>query len=117
VETIKTLLDEVKNTKGVTSDYALAKILNLPKQRISDYYNKTGSKIPDEYACLQIAIALKRSYEEISVIVRIEAEKDEKRRQTWKNYYKSIGGYAASIAFFLVSLMEILSNLRLNYHI
>lgn len=77
MKTIKELLNAAKAAKGVDSDYALAKALNLPTQRISDY--SKGTRTPDEFACLQIAQALGRSYEEISAIVRIEAEKDESR--------------------------------------
>lgn len=107
METIKSLLDDVKTAKGIESKYALAKVLGVPTQRISDYYNGTGSRTPDEFACLQIAQALGRSYEEISAIVRIEAEKDESRRKVWREYYKSIGGYAASIMM-LVSLVTLI---------
>ncbi len=106
MKTIKELLNAAKAAKGVDSDYALAKAINLPTQRISDY--SKGTRTPDEFACLQIAQALGRSYEEISAIVRIEAEKDESRRQAWRKYYKSIGGYAASIimaAIFVTSLV------------
>ena len=97
METIRSLLDDAKKAKGVESHYALAKALELPTQRISDYYNGTGSKVPDEFACLQIAKALGRSYEEVSAIVRIEAEKDETRREVWREHLKRLGGYAAGI--------------------
>ncbi|MFB0935203.1 MAG: hypothetical protein QMB52_05485 [Propionivibrio sp.] len=99
--TIPELLDAVKAAKGIESDYALAKALNLKKQQISTYYKR--KVIPSEYACLEIAKALKISYEEVSAIVQIDAEKDEERRNAWRDYYKSIGGIAASIAllFFL----------------
>jgi len=106
METIKTLLDQAKAQKSVSTDYALAKSLHVPTQRISDYYK--GTRTPDEFACLQIAKAIGKSYEEVSAIVRIEAEKDESRRQAWRDYYKSIGGYAASVMlmfFFTVTLI------------
>ncbi len=97
METIKTLLDEVKKNKGIETKYALAKALGLPTQRISDYYNGTGSKYPDNYACLKIAEALHRDMNEIIAIVQIEAEKDEKKKEIWREYYRRIGGIAASI--------------------
>lgn len=95
------LLNEVKAKKGVTTDYALAKVLELPRGHICDYYK--GNRFPNEFACLAIEEATGRSYEEVSAIVRIEAEKDENRRKVWKDYLKRIGGMAASIAllFFL----------------
>lgn len=96
------LLNKVKTAKNITSDYALAKALDVPNQRICDYYK--GNRIPDEYVCLQIAKALGLNYDVISAMVRMEAEKDEKSRNAWREYYKSIGGIAASIAlvFFCV---------------
>lgn len=106
METIKSLLDEVKRAKNTESDYGLAKAMGVHKARISAYY--AGKETPNEFFCLQIAQALGRSYEEVSAIVRIEAEKDESRRKVWREYYKSIGGYAASImmaAIFVTSLV------------
>lgn len=98
MENVKSLLDAVKAAKGIESDYALARALNLPKQRISDYYKGTGNRVPDEFACLQIAQALDRPLADVLAVVRIAAEKDEKRREAWKEYYKSIGGIAAEWA-------------------
>jgi hypothetical protein len=102
METAKSLLNDVKRLKNIESDYALAKILTLHRGLISDYYS--GKRTPNEFACLQIAQALGKSYEEVSAIVRIEAEKDEKRRQIWRDYYRRIGGVAASIML-IVSLL------------
>lgn len=101
METIKSLLDAAKEAEGVETEYALAKTLGLTKQQVSDYYK--GRVVASEFACLQIAKALKRDYEEIQTIVRIEAEKDETRRQVWKDNLKKLGGYAAGIMlmFFL----------------
>ncbi|MDR1934968.1 MAG: helix-turn-helix transcriptional regulator [Candidatus Accumulibacter sp.] len=95
METVKTLLDRVKTLTGAQTDYALAKALNLHRGLISDYY--AGKRTPNEFACLQIAEALGKSYEEIQTIVRIEAERDEGRKRAWQNYYARISHYAASI--------------------
>lgn len=92
---IKELLDEAKTATGTETKYALAKALEIHSGLVSHYYS--GKRTPDEYACLQIAKATGRTYEEVSAIVRIEAEKDETRRAAWRDYLKSIGGYAASI--------------------
>lgn len=95
MENIKKLLDEVKEKKGVESDYALAKSLDLPKQRVSDYYK--GSRVPDEFACLKIAEALGKSLNTVIATVKASTEKDEKRREAWENYMKRLGGLAASV--------------------
>jgi len=107
METIKSLLDAIKKAKNIESDYALAKALNLPKQRISDYYK--GKTFPDNDACLEIARALNLDLEEVITIVQIESAKDETRREKWREYYKSIGGYAASIALFFLAVTFIVT--------
>ena len=96
------LLDAVKAAKGITTDYALAKELGLPTQRISDYYKGRGTRYPDEFTCLQIARALGRDYAEVQAAVRIEAEKDESRREVWRDYFKSISRQAAATALSLL---------------
>ncbi len=107
MKTIKDLLEAVKATKGISTKYALAKALNLPTQRISDYYN--GKTYPDNDACLEIARALNIDLEEVITIVQIESAKDETRREKWREYYKSIGGYAASIALFFLAVTFIVT--------
>lgn len=98
---VKALLDAVKAEANITTDYALAKLLDIPNGYICRY--NQGKLFPNEYACLKIAEILKRDYAEISAIVRIEAERDESRKEAWRKYYKSIGGVAATFAtlFFL----------------
>jgi len=103
MKSTKELLNEIKAAKGVETDYALAKSLDLHSGLISDYYS--GKRSPNEYACLKIAEALGRPLDEIMASVRIEAEKDENRREAWRKYYKSIGGIAAS--FMLMVLMSV----------
>jgi len=46
MKTIPELLDAVKAAKGIESDYALAKVLDLTKQQISTYYKR--KVIPSE---------------------------------------------------------------------
>lgn len=93
MENVKKLLDDVKQRKGVKSDYALAKTLELPAPRIHDYYK--GKAAPDEFACLQIAQALGKPLDVVLAAVRMDAEKNEKRRSAWERYYKGIGEIAA----------------------
>ena len=103
METIKKLLDDVKKAKGVESDYALAKSLDINKARISAYY--AGKEVPNEIACLRIAKALGRNYAEISAMVRMEAEKDNARREEWRNYFKSIGRMADSVMLTVLAVV------------
>ena len=109
MEKIIKLLDAVKHAKGIESKYELAKTLDLPTQRISDYYN--GTRAPDEFACLKIAEALGKPLNEIIATVKAASEKDEKRREVWESYIKSIGGLAASLAsVFLVFVTLIVTS-------
>lgn len=55
------ILDAAMQATNTKSKYALAKALGLHSGLVSDYYN--GKRSPDEYACLQIAKAIGRSYE------------------------------------------------------
>lgn len=115
MENITKLLDEVKAAKGVESKYALAKVLDLPTQRISEYYN--GKSAPDEFACLKIAEALGKPLNTIIATVRASTEKDASRREAWENYMKSLGGIAASflggVVFTLIFSSEKLMELAL----
>lgn len=109
MENITKLLDAIKDAKGITTDYALAKALDLPRARICDYYK--GTRAPDEFACLKIAEALGKPLNTIIATVKANSEKDEKRREVWENYFKRIGGLAASLAsVFLVFVTLIVTS-------
>ena len=109
MENITKLLDEIKNAKGIETDYALAKALDLPRARICDYYK--GTRTPDEFACLKIAEALGKPLNTIIATVKACSEKDEKRREVWETYFKRIGGLAASMtSVFLVFVTLIVTS-------
>lgn len=100
------LLDAVKAAKNAQTDYALAKALELHRWLISDYY--AGKRTPNEYACMQIAKAINMPLDLVTATIRMEAEKDEKRRNAWREYYKSIGGLAASIMIFVLASVTLI---------
>ena len=68
----------------IESDYALAKALGLPRQRINEYMN--GRVKPDSYTLTKIALTLE--LDPIQVIAEIEAktEKNEVKRIFWENF-------------------------------
>lgn len=103
MEKIKRLLDDVKIAKGISTDYALAKALDLPRPRIHDYYK--GKTTPDVFACLKIAEALGKPLDVIVAIVEIDAEKNDKRREAWVEYSKRFGGLAASFMLWVCSAL------------
>lgn len=94
METVKNLLDEVKAKHNVKNDIGLAKLLDIPTQRISDYYKSIRS--PDEFACLKISEYLGKPLAEVIATVKADTEKDEKRRNEWVKVLKRLGGVAAS---------------------
>lgn len=106
---INELLDTVKKTNGLNSDGELARKLDVDKRRISDY--RHGRQAPDEFTCLKIAEALGKPLNTIIATVKACSEKDEKRREVWENYFKRIGGLAASMtSVFLVFVTLIVTS-------
>lgn len=104
MDNVKKLLDEVKTHCERPTDYAVAKKLDLHRGLICDYYK--GNRVPDEFACLQIAKELGKPFEEVLATVKADTEKNEKRRLVWQNYLKQMGGIAAGIfvaVIFIVS--------------
>lgn len=82
------LLLECKIAKKVTSDYALGKALEIRRQRITDYMN--GTRKPDTYAAVKIALCLRRDPAEIIAILEAEGEKDEKRKAFWVDFLQHV---------------------------
>lgn len=103
MENVRKLLDEVKQRNGIESDYALAKILDVRRQRVSAYYKRV--QVPDNTVCLKIAEILEKPLGDVIAAVELDAEKDEKRRSVWEKYYKRVGGMAAAVA--LVVLLNV----------
>lgn len=95
MENTKKLLDDVKNKNGLTSDNALAALLGVRRQRVSDYYK--GARSPDNTVCKRIADTLNQPLNTIIALIEIDAAKNENDKKEWISYLKRIGGLAASI--------------------
>lgn len=95
MEKLTELLNQVKTATNATSNNELAAKLGTAKQRVSEYYK--GKTTPDKYVCMKIAQALDKPLAEVICAVELDAEKDETRREAWREYFKRIGGYAASL--------------------
>lgn len=96
---VTALLNEAKAKTGAETDYRLAKNLDLPQQRISEYYK--GKSAPDEFACAKIAEATGRTFECVVYLVKADAEKDEKRREFWEKKLFALGRIAACLVLAL----------------
>lgn len=80
------LLAACKKKIGVDTDYKLAKALKIHSGRIADYIS--GKRIPDENACMRIAMLLERNPIEIIAIVQADTEKNSKRKAFWNEVLK-----------------------------
>lgn len=92
---IDLLLDEAKEKAKIPSDNALALMIGVKRQTISGY--RKGRCTPDEYAKSKIADLTGRSLQEVIARIELENEPNEEKRRYWENFYKRLGGVAASI--------------------
>lgn len=91
-------LAAVKAKLSITSDYALAKALGVPRQRISHY--AVGNGLPSTLVCFKIAEIL--GEQPAGVIAEIELERAELMSKeediaAWKDRLRRWGGTAAGI--------------------
>lgn len=101
------LLDAVKAREGITSNYALAKFLEINEARIGEYYRDIAK--PDDYAITRIALALGLEPMHVLAEIRAESEKNEKKREFWRNFLMraaSVGGLAAGLMYGFPSASE-----------
>lgn len=84
----KELLIECKIRLGVKTDYKLAQALQIHRGIVSDYMS--GKRVPDAFACVQMALVLQRDPAEIIAIVESESEKNEKRRTFWLDFLQRV---------------------------
>lgn len=88
-------LDDAKKALNIESDNAMAKHLGITRSAISNY--RAGSYVMDDYAAAKIAEALMIEPMEVIAAANMEREKTEDRKAYWENFYKRLGGVAASI--------------------
>lgn len=93
-----TLLDTVKQTHGLTSNYQLAKKLEIRETYISLAY--AGRKNADEYMATRIALALDLDPMTVIAELRADDEKNAKQKEFWRNFLTR----AASVVALLTAL-------------
>ena len=89
------LFDELKETLGISSDYALAKELGVNKQTISNA-RKMNTR-PDVYMIFRAAELLKRDPIQMLAETQIDGERNENKRAFWKRKLSEIGMIAALV--------------------
>lgn len=98
-------LDAAKEKLEVSSDYGLAKGLEISRQAISNY--RHNERVFDNFTCMKIAQVTGIPLETIIGDMELMREKDEKRREAWENYMKRLGGLAASVLVGVVITMNV----------
>jgi len=83
---ITELLDLIKEQQGLTSNYALAKLLQINEGRISEYYKGIGK--PDDYAITRVALTLQMEPIHLLAEIRAEDEKNPTKRGFWINFLR-----------------------------
>lgn len=89
----------IKATHGVTSDYAVSKLLRVSRQTVSQY--QLGKRFFDVRTCFRAAELL--NDQPAAVIAAVELERAEamgaepEEAEEWKGWVKKLGGAAASI--------------------
>ncbi len=79
-------LDRVKAVRGITSDYGLAKALDISKQAVSRYY-KTGGGFDDDIA-LKVAEILGIHPGIVMIDMHKERAQTESTRALWQEIFK-----------------------------
>lgn len=103
---ITKLLDEAKEKAGIKSDNALAIEIGVKRQTINKY-RKGKSETPDVFVLSRLADLTGRSIKEVIALVEIEKEQPEEKRKYWENFYKQLGGVAASILAAVILIMTL----------
>ncbi|MDR5171428.1 helix-turn-helix transcriptional regulator [Methylobacillus flagellatus] len=104
METVE-MLDKCKEKLGVSSDYALAKELDIRQARLTSY--RKGREHPDVYVCFRIAEILGESPS--SIIAQVEAKnaKNENKALYFKRFF--------SMAVLWISLVLVLPGFTGSY--
>ncbi len=88
-------LTELKNKKGIDSDYGIAKYLDMSKGSISAIRN--GGSIKDETA-IKIADELEIDLSEILLVATAQRTHNKRLRKAWEKISK-LSGLSASFIF------------------
>lgn len=83
------LIKEAKNRANLSSDYALAKVMGIERQIISQW--KSGKRHPSNLEAIQLATLA--GLDEMRVIAEIELRtaNSAKKKEFWKHYIESRG--------------------------
>lgn len=92
---IENILNEAKTKNHIKSDNALALEIGITRQTMS--MARHGKTTFNAYARSRLADLTGRSTDEINALIEIETETDETKKEYWVNFYKRLGGVAATV--------------------
>lgn len=78
------LLEAARAELGNVTDYRLAKVLEIPRQRMSEYVK--GTENADAYACVRLAIVLNRDPLEVIAQVEAASARSQVKREFWARF-------------------------------
>jgi predicted transcriptional regulator len=105
--TIEELLNRAKTRANLESDYALAKVLGIERQIISQW--KTGKRHPSNEEAVKLATLA--GLDEMRVIAEIEliTANSEKKKEFWKHYIES-RSFSGALAMTSLAMAIMLSS-------
>lgn len=95
MKTQEKYLDMVGNLTETGSDYAIAKLLGISRQRISNY--RTGRNTFDDEMCTRIGLSLGKNPFEIIAAINAEKAKTSEKKKFWKDAAEKISATAAML--------------------
>lgn len=100
METTNQLLDRIKEKHGLQSDYALAKMIGMSRERISRYRNTNGELGDD--AALKVAELLGLDPAYVLACMNHQRTKSEAARAVWERLADFVKHHGAAAAILLL---------------
>lgn len=96
MNTTNKVLNDLKKTYGLGSDYALSKFLGCSHNRISNY--RRGVSHLDDLMAYKVAELLELDPAELVAQINMERAKRPEERKAWKEILERLGSAAAGVA-------------------
>jgi len=88
-------IDQIKKSQGISSDYAVSKLLGVSRQTLSKY--KAGRSTLDSDVCLKVAEILDISPFEILANIKASKSKKPEVAKKWADLARSASSTAAGV--------------------
>lgn len=96
------LIEEVRHKLDGATDYRIAQVLEISKQKVSAI--KAGREKLDVYDCARIAEVLERDPLEVIAQVEAETARTEKKRQYWRSFFSGLKRTAAALGCYGIAI-------------